>query len=122
MEVKDMPVVDNTLRANIRLTHIAYLFHAIGAITLGWAWIVGALLNYIKRDDVQGTFLESHFTWQLRTFWWGLLWYVLGWIFFFTIIGAVIAIPMWIVAFIWVAYRIIKGWLALNDEKPINLG
>jgi uncharacterized membrane protein len=122
--MSDLPMADNTLRANIRLTHIAYLFHAIGAITLGWAWIIGALLNYIKRDDVRGTFLDSHFTWQIRTFWWGLVWYIVGWLAFFGTfgIGFFIYIPVWFIGFIWVAYRIIKGWLALNDEKPINLG
>jgi uncharacterized membrane protein len=73
------------------------------------------VLNYIKRDDARGTWLESHFSWQIRTFWWALVWGVLGWLTFLILIGWVI----WGVAFVWFIYRIAKGWLNLNDSKPM---
>jgi len=81
-------------------------------------FFVAVILNYIKRDDVRGTWLESHFRWQLRTFWFGLLWFVLGGLTFFIVIG-------WFILFaaaLWLIYRILKGWLNLNDGKPMYAG
>ena len=73
-----------------------------------------------KRDEARGTWLESHFSWQIRTFWWSLVWFVVGWILFITIIGIVLAYPLWIVAFLWAIYRVVKGWIKLNDAKPVS--
>ncbi len=73
-------------------------------------------MNYVKRDDVKGTYLESHFNWQIRTFWWGLLWAVIGFITMFILIGFAVLLANGI----WIIYRIIKGWLKLNEGKPIE--
>ena len=72
-------------------------------------------LNRAERRDVGG----SHLTWLIRTFWYSLLWGAIGAIFAVTIIGLVIAIPLWAVASIWVIYRVIRGYLLFNDSKPI---
>ena len=64
--------------------------------------------------------MESHFSWQIRTFWWSVLWCVLGALLFITIIGIVIAWPLWAVAWLWALYRVIKGWIKLNDAKPVG--
>jgi uncharacterized membrane protein len=82
---------------------------------VGITAIVAIVMNYVKKDDVAGTFLESHFRWQIRTFWFGLLWGILGCI--TTVVGV-----GWLVLAangIWLIYRIVKGWLRLNDNKAM---
>ncbi len=100
----------------ITLTKIIYLLQALGYIT-GLSYIAAVIVNYIKIDEVKGTWLESHFQWQIRTFWYSLLWFMLGGITFFIIIGYFIIVA----ATFWVIYRIIKGWLRLIDHKPMYL-
>ena len=120
----------------VRLTHLIYGLHAFSAIMgigaasivtaflTGWPSIIAVILNYVKRSDVRGTYLDSHFGWQIRTFWFALLWALvvgvvsaplvlllgLGFVTFFVGIA--------IVGF-WVLYRIVRGWLALGDGKPM---
>src|SRR2546423_14715450 len=96
------------------LTMVVYALQAIGFIN-GITWIVAVIINYVKRDEVKGTWLESHFRWQIRTFWWGLLWGIVGLVLFLVLIGYLI----WVAAGIWLIYRIVKGWLYLNDGKPL---
>jgi uncharacterized membrane protein len=98
------------------LSHVTYGLYAL-SLFAGVTGIVAIVLDYIKQDDARGTWLESHFTWRIRTFWWGLLWGVLGWLTFFILIGWFI----WGVAFVWFVYRIAKGWLNLNDGKPMTV-
>jgi uncharacterized membrane protein len=115
-------------------THVIYGLHAfsvvagivtpafiVTAFLLGWPSIVAVILNYIKRSEATGTFLESHFRWQIRTFWFAVLWCVLGFIFWITLLGIPIAFGMWIATGIWVAYRVIRGWFALTDDKPLKI-
>jgi uncharacterized membrane protein len=77
--------------------------------------IVAIVMNYVKKDDVAGTWIESHFRWQIRTFWFGLLWLVIGTITYVVLIGWVVLA----VAYVWFIYRVVKGWLNLNDNKPM---
>ena len=96
------------------LTTIIYALYA-ASFLFGITAIVAIMMNYIKKEDVVGTFLESHFTWQIRTFWFGLLWMVIGGITVFILIG-------WLILGVntlWIIYRIVKGWLNLNDNKPM---
>ena len=106
----------------IRITHLIYGLHAFSAFTgvftpvlivtaflTGWPSIIAVILNYVKRPEVRGTFLESHFAWQIRTFWFALLWLALGGVLFVTIVGIPIAIAVWIGTGIWVVYRIVRG-------------
>ncbi|MFO7604131.1 MAG: hypothetical protein R6X06_10000 [Gammaproteobacteria bacterium] len=104
----------DAVQANKTLTAIIYALYAVSLFTFITA-IVAIVINYVKRDDVAGTYLASHFRWQIRTFWYGLLWGVIGFITFYIIIG-------WFVLcadLIWLIYRIVKGWLRLNDGKPM---
>jgi uncharacterized membrane protein len=96
------------------LTMVVYALQAIGFL-VGITWIVAVVVDYVKLDEVKGTWLESHLRWQIRTFWWGLLWGAVGLVLFLVVIGYLI----WIAAGIWVIYRIVKGWLYLNDNKAI---
>jgi uncharacterized membrane protein len=82
--------------------------------------IIAVIINYIKRGEARGTFLESHFRWQIRTFWFALLWCVIAGMLFITFIGIPLAIAVAFGAGVWVIYRIARGWLALRDRKPIG--
>lgn len=99
-----------------QLTMIVYVLYALSAF-IGVTGIVAILVNYIKRDETRGTIYESHFTWQIRTFWWGLAWAVAGFITIFVGIGFVVLFA----DSIWVIYRIVKGFLNWNDNKPMEV-
>ena len=126
---------DNTTHAPdnlVTLTHVMYGLHAFSALTgllsaafvitaflTGWPSIIAVILNYIKRNETEGTYLRSHFSWQLRTFWFAALWVALAIALGLTVVGLVVAVPLAVVAGIWVLYRIARGWLALSDGKPM---
>jgi len=97
------------------LTMVVYLLQAAGFF-VGLTWIVAVIINYVKKEEVAGNWLASHFRWQIRTFWFGLLWGVLG-----TLLLVVFGLGylVWLAAGIWVIYRIVKGWLYLNDGKAL---
>jgi uncharacterized membrane protein len=117
----------------VTLAHVIYALHAFSALTglassalivtaflSGWPSIIAVILNYVKRSDVRGTWLDSHFSWQIRTFWYALLWLVIGAILFITFVGIPFAVVLWIGTGLWVLYRIIRGWLALLSERPVK--
>jgi uncharacterized membrane protein len=131
------PTADSTtLRTDSLLTwtQVIYALHAfslltgiigaatvVGAFLTGWPSIIAVILNYLKRSEARGTWLESHFRWQIRTFWFGLLWVLLC-LFFIVItlgIGLIVAwLPLGLVS-LWFIYRIVRGWLALRDRRPL---
>ncbi len=125
------PVVSQDL---ITLTHIIYALHAFSVLTgmfsaafivtaflTGWPSIIAVIINYVKRNEVRGSFLDSHFSWQIRTFWWSLLWVVIAGLLIATFIGMVIGVPLMIVVGLWILYRIIRGWLALLGRKAMPI-
>ena len=77
-------------------------------------------MAHVFRSDAQGTWLESHYKWLIKTFWWSFAIGFVGWIFAVTIVGIVVAVPLWAILFVWTAYRLIVGWIALFREKPIS--
>ncbi len=99
------------------ITTLVYLLQAIAFV--GFTPIIAVIINYFKKSEVKGSILESHFRWQIRTFWWGLLWFALAALFNWTLIGVVVGIPIFVVATVWWFYRIVKGWLTLNKDRPI---
>ncbi|KAG0163792.1 hypothetical protein DFQ28_005570 [Apophysomyces sp. BC1034] len=103
------------LRSLRTLTHVLYALYALLWLTGGVSALVAVIVNYVKRDDVAGTQYAGHFDWQIRTFWWGLMWGGIGFVTMVIMIGFVI----WLATGVWVLYRIIKGWLYLNDNKPL---
>jgi len=121
-------------RSLIVLIHIIYGLHAfslitgiigtatvVGAFLTGWPSIIAVILNYAKRSEARGTWLESHFRWQIRTFWFGLLWVTLCLLFVVATLGIGILIawvPLGVVG-LWFIYRIARGWLALIDRRPM---
>jgi uncharacterized membrane protein len=118
----------------ITLAHVIYALHAFSALTglassvlilttflTGWPSIIALILNYAKRSAVRDTWLDSHFGWQIRTFWYALLWLVVGGMAFVTFYGLPVAITVWVVTGLWVLYRIVRGWMTLSAEKPMPL-
>src|SRR5688500_19238728 len=116
----------------VTLAHVIYGLHAFSALTgllspamivtaflSGWPSIIAVILNYVKRSEVRGTWLDSHYSWQLRTFWLALLWLAVGAVLFVTGVGIPVAIVLWLATGIWVLYRIIRGWLALASSKAL---
>src|SRR6187200_1383332 len=123
------PTNRTSLDSLVTWTNVIYLLHAfslltgtlgaatvIGAFLVGWPSIIAVILNYLKRSEARGTWLESHFRWQIRTFWFGLLWVCLCMLFIVGTLGIGILIAWLPLGFItiWFIYRIARGWLALN--------
>ncbi len=114
--------------------HIMYGLHALsalsgiltsasiaGAFVFGWPSIIAVIINYVTRAQVRGQWLESHWRWQLRTFWYAALWLLVAGLLAFTLIGIPAAILVIVITGIWVLYRVMRGWLALFDRRPLPL-
>jgi uncharacterized membrane protein len=121
----------------VSYTHIIYALHSlsvligltswltiVGGFIFGLPSIIAVVMNYARQSDVRGTFLESHFRWQIRTFWFALLWAIVIPAVSFLLIFIVVGLFTWWIGYallgIWVIYRIIRGWLALRDHRPVN--
>ena len=122
----------------VTVAHVVYGLHTvslvigalgtvsiIGAFLFGWPSIIAVIINYVKRSEANGTWLESHFRWQIRTFWFALLWVAIVVIVSILLIPVLIGfatLPLGLIALgIWAIYRIARGWLRLNDGKPIEI-
>ena len=116
----------------ITVANVVYALHTLAIVVglVGSATIVGSfvgsvpsiiavILNYVKRGDARGTWVASHYRWQIRTFWFALLWAIIGWVLIITLIGIVIGGPVLIALTLWLIYRIARGWLRLRDHKPM---
>jgi uncharacterized membrane protein len=116
----------------VSLAHVVYALHALSiligissaafivtAFVFGIPSIIAVILNYLRRRDAEGTFLESHFRWQIRTFWWTALWVGCAVLLVLTIVGIPLAWLLLVCVGLWVIYRIARGWLALRDRQPL---
>lgn len=120
----------------VKLTHVVYALHAlslvigafgaatvIGSFVFGWPSIIAVIINYVKRDAVRGTYLDSHFSWQIRTFWYALLWSVIVAVVSAVLLVVIIGVATWIVGLfvlgLWAIYRVARGWLTLRDGRPM---
>jgi uncharacterized membrane protein len=95
----------------------------VGAFVFGWPSIIAVIINYVKRGEARGTWLESHFRWQIRTFWYALLWAVLALLISMVLTLVLIGLLTWpllmLLLGLWAIYRIARGWLALRDGRPM---
>ena len=108
-------IADNKEQGLKTIATVVYALQAAGFF-LGITWLIAVIVDYVKRDDAAGTWLESHFRWQIRTFWWGLLWGLIGGVLMLILIG-------WLVLAadgIWIIYRIVKGWLRLAERREVS--
>ncbi|MCE2946240.1 MAG: DUF4870 family protein [bacterium] len=121
----------------VTLTHVVYGLHAlslvigafgaatiIGAFLFGWPSIIAVVISYVKRGEAAGTWLESHFRWQIRTFWYAVLWATLVVLVSVPLTLVLVGFVTWALGLfalgIWATYRIVRGWLALNDRKALQ--
>ncbi|CAN0617929.1 conserved protein of unknown function [Burkholderia multivorans] len=98
------------------LTHVLYALYAVHWLTGGITGLIAIIINYVKRADALGTPYDAHFEWQIRTFWRALIAYVIGIVLLVVGVGFLVLGAVWI----WTLYRIIKGWLYLNDNKTLD--
>src|SRR6187431_2090904 len=119
----------------VTLAHVIYGLHAFSALTglvsaafvvtaflTGWPSIIAVIINYVKRSEVRGTYLDSHFGWQIRTFWYAVMWSIVALVIALTLIGIPFAWMLVVIVGLWVLYRIIRGWIALSSGEPITPG
>ncbi len=125
----NVPVATKSASSNLLLfAHVIYGIFAFSAISaasfigllVSFVGFVGVVMAHVFRGDAQGTWLESHYSWLIKTFWVSFAIGLIGWIFAVTIIGLVVAVPLWFLLFVWTAYRLIVGWIALFREKPVG--
>ena len=81
--------------------------------------IVAVILNYVKRGDARGTWAESHYRWQIRTFWFAVLWVIVAIALIVTLVGAIFGFIVLGALTAWLIYRIVRGWLRLRDKRPM---
>jgi uncharacterized membrane protein len=120
----------------LTVAHVVYALHAVGLVAgafgaasvvgsflFGWPSLIAVVLNYIWRGDVRGTWLETHYRWQIRTFWFALLWAVLVAVISAPLALVIIGFGTWVVGMallgLWAIYRIARGWIALKDARPM---
>ena len=121
--------VDESL---VTYTHVIYGLHAlavlvgittfhtiVGSFLGGLPSIIAVIMNYARRSATRGTYLESHFRWQIRTFWYAALWALVCLVLMLTVIGIPLALLGLAALGVWIAYRVIRGWLALKDKRPM---
>ncbi|MCC2624267.1 MAG: hypothetical protein K0R14_140 [Burkholderiales bacterium] len=110
-----MEIMTNTNEAKLKDTVlIGYVLQALSPFA-GITLLIGVIINYIKRNDANGTWLESHFRWQITTFWIYLCFVIIGGATIFILVGYLILL----IGFIWLVYRICKGWIRLSENKPV---
>lgn len=132
MATYDQQGAAEPLPSVLTVANVVYALHTLAIIigVAGAATIVGSfvgsvpsiiavILNYVKRGDARGTWVDSHYRWQIRTFWFALLWFVIGWVLVFTIVGMVVGWPILAALTVWLIYRIARGWLRLRDRRPM---
>ncbi len=120
----------------VNIAHLVYALHALGlaigafgaasvlgSFLFGWPSIIAVILNYVKRGEARGTWLESHFDWQIRTFWWALLWALIVAAVSLLTAVVIIGFAIWPIGMfalgVWAIYRIARGWLRLKDRQPM---
>lgn len=121
----------------VTYTHIVYALHAlsvavgvlgsasvVGAFLLGLPSLIAVVMNYIRQSDAKGTFLESHFRWQIRTFWGAMGMLAIVTVISLPLMIVIIGFPLFVLGVfaigVWIAYRVVRGWLALRDQRPIG--
>ena len=116
----------------VTTVHVVYGLHAlsvligassiatiVGAFVFGIPSIVAVIINYAMQSDARGTFLESHFRWQIRTFWFAALWSLVSILLFISIVGIPFSWLLIVGVGLWVVYRIARGWIALANREPL---
>ena len=130
---------DDKRRSLTTYNHITYLLYVLSYFTAGLLWIVRIFMNYAKRRDADGTWLATHFDWQIKTFWYSIVLFAIGVLIVAFALGgfgvsmfaetnniaigsvllAILGFVIMGFTFIWHLYRIVRGWIALADGRPV---
>jgi uncharacterized membrane protein len=138
MATYNQPQPGSPAASLVTVTQVVYALHAlslvigafgaatvVGSFLFGWPSIIAVIVNYVKRSEARGTYLESHFRWQIRTFWYALLWAVLAVLISLPLMAVLVGFVTWPVMLfvlgIWAIYRVARGWLALREAQPMPL-
>jgi uncharacterized membrane protein len=117
---------ERDVSSSMTVTHVMYALHALAPFTFWTLAVVAMIVGLVKRADVTGTWLESHYNYMSRTFWWGILWAVLAWSAFWILgiitlgIGMAVLWVLPLAVLVWYLYRVIKGWLRLNEKRAVE--
>lgn len=120
----------------ITISHVTYALHAIGlaigafgaasivgSFLLGWPSIIAVIVNYVKRGEAKGTWLESHFAWQIRTFWWAMAWAAAVVLVSLPLMLVLVGFVTWPIGLfvlgVWAVYRVAKGWLRVQSRQAV---
>lgn len=137
MATMDQQGTTEPLPSVLTVANVVYALHTLAIVVgiAGSATVVGSfigsvpsivavILNYVKRGDARGTWLESHFAWQIRTFWFALVWSIFVFLVGLPLTLVIVGFGIWAVGFfilgIWAIYRIAVGWTRLNDRRPVG--
>lgn len=96
--------------------NVVYVVYIVGLFTVGLVTIAGLIMAYIKRGNAAGTWVESHYSWLIRTFWWSLLFTIIG----ILLLNVMIGIPILFLTGLWYVYRLVKGFIYLNDLRAVD--
>lgn len=136
---QDDALSDKEQRSLVTYNHITYLLYIVSYLTAGLLWIVPIAMNYGKRHDADDTWLATHFDWQIKTFWYSIVWFAIGLIITLVAVGGLgisvmadsnnlaigsglftgLGILIILFTVIWHLYRIARGWIALSDKRPV---
>ncbi|MFT7771820.1 DUF4870 family protein [Roseateles sp.] len=108
------PVDGQQLQSLRQLTLAVYVLYAVGIFT-GLPALIAIIINHVKYGDTAGTLYQSHFRWQIRSFWWGLVWACVGWATAVFGVGLAVLALNWC----WLVYRLVRGFLNWNDGKSM---
>jgi uncharacterized membrane protein len=113
-------VLDRNLEDAKQFARLLYLAHGLTFFfSLGLLSFLPLIVNYVKRPETQGSIVHSHHSWMIRSFWIYIAWMLIGWVLAVTIIGVLLAVPIWALAWLWKAYRLIKGFVDLNNNRAM---
>ncbi len=135
MSKADYPSAGDPSQSVLTIGHLVYGLHGAALVIgiLGAATVIGSflgslpsvaalILSYINRSSAQGTWIESHCRWQIRTFWYALLFFLLAWLLLITVIGVPVGVVVLAIVTLWLLYRITRGWVRLAKGKPMYAG
>lgn len=132
-------MIDDKQRSLVTYNHVTYLLYVLSYFTAGLLWIVPIVMNYARRHAADGTWLATHFDWQIKTFWYSIVFFAIGGLLLIVAFGGIgisvisdsgnlalgsillTGLGLMIIAFtfIWHLYRIVRGWIALTDDRPV---
>jgi len=125
-------IVEEPVPSALVAAHMVYGLHTVAIVLgiIGSATVIGGfvgsvpsiiavIINYVKRGSAHGTWAASHYRWQIRTFWFALLWLIIAMLLIVTLVGAPVGLGLLLALTLWLIYRIARGWLRLLDKQPM---